>query len=138
MGHNPTALLRGLERAPVLINIMRKRLVDPTRAAAYCALVPGISKIAREFGYACAVHGSMASDLDLILVPWREDCNEPFEVVEAIRLFVGGDKRKCDIEPYEKPCGRLSWNIYLTQAGVDSYSVEGPYIDISVTPKGKH
>ena len=113
------------------------RLVDPTRAAAYVALVPSITKLAREFGYACAVHGSMSSDLDIILVPWVEDAKEPEEVVEAIRMLIGGKKGKHAVLPTVKPHGRLSWSFYFHEEGVDSYGGAAyPYIDISVTPKG--
>lgn len=80
----------------------------------------------------------MATDLDLILVPWEESASEPQAVIDAITALVGGKKRRVDVEPYEKPLGRLAWTIYLTQEGVESYAVEGPYIDISVTPRGSH
>ena len=43
------------------------------RAAVYAAaLYPDLAEIAREHGYALAVHGSLARDFDLIAVPWRE------------------------------------------------------------------
>lgn len=113
---------------------MAKRLVDPTRAAAYCALVPSISNIAREFGYAVGVHGSMNTDLDLMLVAWTEEATPPEDVIQAITAYVGGSKRRVDVEPYPKPHGRLSWTIYLTQEGVESHGVVGPYLDISVIP----
>ena len=114
------------------------RLVDINRPAAYVALVPAIAKIARQFGYAAAIHGSMASDLDIVLVPWVEDAAPANDVVEAIRLFVGGRKRKCDVQPFEKPLGRLSWTFYFTENGVNGYGTTEPYLDISVTPRGCH
>jgi hypothetical protein len=114
------------------------RLSDPTRPAAYVALVPAIAKVAREFGYAVGVHGSMATDLDIVLVPWTDEAGDAADVVEAIRLLVGGKKKKHDVLPQEKPHGRLAWSYYLTEEGANSYGAVGPYLDISVTPKGKH
>lgn len=112
------------------------RLVDPTRAAAYAALVPSIVKVAREFGYCCAVHGSFTTDMDLLLVPWVENAADAASVVEAIRLLVGGKKGKHDVQPHEKPHGRLSWSFYLTEEGANSFGGgANPYIDISVMPK---
>lgn len=110
------------------------RLIDPTRPAAYAALVPGISKIAKEFGYCCAVHGSMATDLDIVLVPWVNEAKPADDVVEAIRLFVGGRKRKHDVLPQEKPHGRKAWSFYFCEDSSFS-GVGGPWIDISVTPR---
>jgi hypothetical protein len=113
---------------------MAKRLVDPSRAAAYCALVPSISNIAREFGYAVGVHGSMHSDLDLMLVAWTEEATPPEDVIQAIMAFVGGSKRKMDMGPLQRPHGRMSWTIYLNQEDVDFHGTNGPYLDISVIP----
>lgn len=115
------------------------RLCDPSRAAAYVALVPALSRVAREFGYALAVHGSLATDLDIVLVPWVDQASDPAEVVEALRLLIGGKKGKHDVQPQEKPLGRLAWSYYLTEEGANSYGGGShPYVDISVTPKGAH
>jgi hypothetical protein len=113
------------------------RSIDASRAPAYCALVPAITKVAREFGYAVAVHGSMTTDLDLVLVPWVDEASPAEDVVEAIRLLIGGRKRGCDVLPGTKPLGRLAWTFYLTEEGAKSYTATHPYIDISVTPRGE-
>ena len=39
---------------------------DVSNATAYALLVPALMKAGREVGYALAVHGSMARDLDLV------------------------------------------------------------------------
>lgn len=112
------------------------RLLDPTRPAAYVALIPTISKIAREFGYACAVHGSMSTDLDLILVPWADHAGEAQDVVEAIRLAIGGKHGRYDSgKPVNRPFGRLVWSFYLQEQDERDYGGTLPYVDISVTPK---
>lgn len=48
-------------------------------ANVYQTLVP----VARAHGYALAVHGSMARDLDLIAVPWIEEPSTPDQLVAA-------------------------------------------------------
>ena len=99
---------------------------------------------AKRHHYALAVHGSLARDVDLIAVPWKEMASEPAVVVEAIREAVGGcimvandspdrgrdgyftidDSTKHS--PVERAHGRRAWSIY----GV----LGGNYIDLSVMP----
>lgn len=53
-------------------------------APVYCCLYPGLAEITRKHGYALAVHGSVATDFDLICIPWVEAPSEPAEVVKEI------------------------------------------------------
>ena len=43
-----------------------------TRAPIYAALYADLAELCREDGWALAVHGSLARDLDLLCVPWTE------------------------------------------------------------------
>jgi hypothetical protein len=36
-------------------------------------LLPALREVARRFGYALAVHGSLEWDIDLVAVPWCEN-----------------------------------------------------------------
>ena len=56
----------------------------PNNAAFYMCLYPELATIARQHGYALAVHGSLARDMDLICVPWVEHPSEPEVVVAQI------------------------------------------------------
>lgn len=56
----------------------------PNYAPVYCAMYPELAAIAREHGYALAIHGSMARDFDLVAVPWIADPAEPRVVIEAM------------------------------------------------------
>jgi hypothetical protein len=118
---------------------------DVSRAVAYTLFIPDLTEAGREVGYAIAVHGSMARDLDLIAVPWTD------EAVSAERLImhllaavdgklVNGSRRKEVVgkpepewervpasEPTVKPHGRLAWTIHV--------GYQGMYIDVSVTPR---
>lgn len=53
-------------------------------APMYCAMYPRLAEIAREHGYALAVHGTLQRDMDLICIPWIESPHDPGEVVKAI------------------------------------------------------
>lgn len=48
------------------------------------AMYAELAAIARRHGYALAVHGSLARDLDLIAIPWVEDAGDPQKVIDEI------------------------------------------------------
>lgn len=48
----------------------------------YACVLEGLRKIALENGYALAIHGTCASDMDLIAVRWSERYSKPEELVE--------------------------------------------------------
>ncbi|HKB93311.1 MAG TPA: hypothetical protein VKC62_03635, partial [Gaiellaceae bacterium] len=56
----------------------------PSLAAVYCYLVPILAEVAREHGYALAVHGTMARDLDLVAIPWIDAAGSPSELAGAL------------------------------------------------------
>jgi hypothetical protein len=45
----------------------------PNIAPAYVTLYPGMCELARECGYALAIHGSLATDMDCIAVAWTDE-----------------------------------------------------------------
>lgn len=53
-------------------------------APAYAAMYPALTEIARQHGYAMAVHGSMARDFDVICIPWIDEPSPPADVVAAM------------------------------------------------------
>lgn len=53
-------------------------------APVYCGLYPELAEIVRKHGYALAIHGSLARDMDLICVPWIDVPADPQTVVEEI------------------------------------------------------
>lgn len=103
-------------------------LIDPLREAA------------QKGGYALAVHGSLARDIDLIAVPWLPAAVSAeqlvAEIIAVVRakndgvaiVLTNGDDPNDETtrNPSRKPHGRLSWSIHLGG---------GPYIDLSVTPR---
>lgn len=117
-----------------------KRKIDERAEACqeyYDALIAALRHVAYRCGYALAVHGSLKRDIDLIAVPWRETAvGADYLVGEIVKVceIVIGTARFRDVDsdrlPERKACGRLAWSIYL------SHRDDGPYIDISVVPKG--
>lgn len=72
----------------------------------YCALYPRLAEIIRRHGYAAAVHGSMQRDLDLICIPWVEECSDPELVVEEITSCFALHQVG---PPEARPHGRRAW-----------------------------
>lgn len=81
---------------------------DANYAPMYCALYPKLAEITRSHGYALAVHGTLARDMDLICIPWRSIPSEPSQVVkeitETFHIRTIG-------EPEAKEHGREAWTI---------------------------
>ncbi len=100
----------------------------------YAHILPRVREAAKGLGYAVAVHGTMARDLDLLAVPWVEDAAAPENLVQVIADVVGGymfgdpSIRGEVKDPTVQPHGRKSWNICWG----------GPaLIDLSVMPRGQ-
>lgn len=59
--------------------------IKPNYAPIYAAaLYPELAKIFIKHGWALAVHGSLARDMDLIAVPWSEAVDDPETVIDEI------------------------------------------------------
>lgn len=80
----------------------------PSWAPFYCALYPELAEIAREHGYALAIHGSLQRDFDLVCIPWINTPSEPKVIVEAITsryaMWQVGD-------PERKEHGRIAYTL---------------------------
>lgn len=114
-----------------------QRLRASARALCYAQTLSHLQQVAREHGYALAVHGSMQTDLDLIAVPWVEEAAEAVVLIEALRDAINGYIRGPeygDRNPAWKPHGRLAWSIYTSEYA-------HTYLDVSVMPRrrtGEH
>lgn len=94
----------------------------------------GLCNVARENGYALAVHGTLNCDFDLVAIPWTNEAIEPFALVKQIEARIGICEPDIFLglhtqEPEIKPHGRLAWLIKLGN---------GAALDISVMPKIKY
>ncbi len=87
---------------------MTDKPTTSTNAPLYANLFASMVPIAREHGYALAVHGSVKRDLDLIAVPWVEKPSPPQALVDAFTTafyFVHVDG------PEQKVHGRQVWTL---------------------------
>lgn len=94
------------------------------RPAAYAALYQLMVPIARRLGYALALHGTMARDLDVIAVPWQCEAVSDAVLVAALAEACGAVGH--DASPTEKEHGRHAWKLWLGS---------GLYVDLSVMPR---
>lgn len=98
------------------------------RAPAYALIFPRVAELVRPYGYAAAIHGSMANDLDIVLVPWTSWARPADQVVLALYTMIEtcfGSTRLKLSGPEPKDHGRRAWTIPL---------LAGCAIDLSVMP----
>ena len=62
----------------------RTLLAEAKPALAYLISYPLLRRIAREQGYALALHGSLARDFDLVAIPWTDEATDADALVRAI------------------------------------------------------
>jgi len=92
-------------------------------------LIPPLRHVSYRHGYALAVHGSLAYDIDLIACPWREGCTDATVLSQALTDTVASILGDLQVEltgPAEKPHHRVAYSIHM--AG-------GVYLDLSVMPR---
>lgn len=110
--------------------------LQPSYALVYSALLPRLQEVAREHGYALGVHGSMATDLDLIAVPWTEEATDGETLVRALAAIVGASVDMPGLpNPGKKPHGREAWTLLFDSLEYGGFGLSGPYIDLSVMPR---
>lgn len=113
---------------------------DVSPAPSFAMLLPKLMEAGREVGYAIAVHGSMARDLDVIAIPWTEDAVSAERLVMHVVAAMDGRLRNGATRnedgtwthapasvPTSKPHGRMAWTIHIGHDGL--------YIDLSVMPR---
>lgn len=104
------------------------RLAKAARTA-HARLIEPIREAARAKGYAVAVHGSLARDVDLVAVPWTAKAVSAGALLRAVLRTVKAldpDAYLPHVAADKRPHGRASWSIHLT---------EGTWIDLSVMPR---
>lgn len=81
------------------------------RAALDLCLEP-LRMAARCHGYAVAVHGSVARDIDLIAIPWTDHASDPEALVLAVCGAIAGALGRCRFDTMHKPKrmkGKMAW-----------------------------
>ncbi len=103
--------------------------------AAYHRMIEPIRTVARGMGYAIAVHGSLARDIDLVAIPWVDKCESaPTLAAQILNVLkqefgyavwkqVDGDGKPWQLAG-QKPHGRRTYSIVCA----------GTYVDLSIMP----
>ena len=91
---------------------------------AYACLYTRLVVVAREHGYALAMHGSLISDCDIIAVPWVAEAADHAVLAQALSAASGGSLH-LDSWP-DRPHGLQKHKIHLGG---------GPYVDLCVVPR---
>ena len=99
------------EEAPLKLPEEGKPLKPTNYAPVYCALYPELATLVREHGYALAIHGSLARDMDLICIPWAPFPSDPDKVVNAITGKFA--LREIGGPPSSKLHGRIAYTISI-------------------------
>ena len=97
--------------------------------AFYACIWEDIRQCAMDSGWAVALHGSLASDMDIMAMPWVENAVSFKEVVDSIsKLFKDNDMASQYVITYnEKPHNRVVATIPI---------FADFYLDISTILKG--
>lgn len=98
-------------------------------------VIDDVRRIAREHGYAVAVHGSQRSesDLDLIAAPWVKDAKAPRTLMRAINKLPYLSRVVAHDHDPPKPHGRLGF-VWLIKHHVDTCPY---YVDLSVMSRSQ-
>ncbi|MBX4388511.1 hypothetical protein K4H03_20680 [Mycobacterium tuberculosis] len=92
-------------------------------------ILPPLRRAAEAEGYAIAVHGSLARDIDLVAIPWTENARAPDLLVRHIQGILAGIFGACYISEgwTLKPHGRIAKTLH-------SHTMTAE-IDLSVMPR---
>ena len=90
-------------------------------------LYPKLADVFRKHGYALAVHGSLASDFDLIAVPWTEEAADPQVVIDECMTRFAFTKVPDGYRGELKPHGRLAFRV--------PFSFDACSMNVSFTPR---
>jgi hypothetical protein len=75
-------------------------------------ILPPMRRVAKDLGYAITVHGSLCRDIDLVAVPWTEQCSGNHgELALALSGAIASITGRCHRRHGEwtkKPHGRLA------------------------------
>lgn len=92
-----------------------KAITSNGRAAFYAAIWEDLRKSAMDCGWALALHGSLASDLDIMAMPWTEKATEPLTMIHGLLKTLGFSQYWIDnqisIDRTSKPNGRVVYTI---------------------------
>ena len=108
----------------------RAEITTNGKAVFYTVLWNDFRQAALDLGWTLALHGSMASDMDIVAIPWIEDASDEEALVKALSDCIGATTWKSHHfrDPSERPHNRVIYTLSI-------YS--DFYIDLSIMKKIK-
>lgn len=93
----------------------RSEITHTGRAVFYTVLYPQFRQVALNLGYTLALHGSMASDMDLVAIPWIENVASELDLVQAISNCIGDTVWKGHHfkDPTQRPHNRVTYTLSI-------------------------
>ena len=81
----------------------------------YAAILNDVRIAAMKCGWALGLHGSLASDMDLMAMPWTEDAKPVEEMIQALSdCFTGCRFKEDHTTPhFGKPNGRVVYTLSI-------------------------
>lgn len=99
----------------------------PTIAPAYVTLYPGMCEVAREYGYALAIHGSVETDMDCIAVAWVDEAVSKYDLIKCFESYFKLMFPETELsEATSKPHGRTAWAFNIGNGAQIDISVVAP------------
>jgi hypothetical protein len=90
-------------------------IINYGKAIFYATIYEDLKRVAKECGWAVALHGSLNNDMDIMAMPWVEGAEPVEELIKGISdLFVDNPFHHMNGEPYKnKPNGRVVYTIHI-------------------------
>lgn len=95
----------------------REHVTTNGRAVFYAAMWNDLRQAALDKGWALALHGSLASDMDIMAMPWTECATNPDEMIKALRECFT-DCEDITVSKNEMPNNRM---VYTLSVWADFY-----------------
>ena len=93
----------------------REAITCNGNASFYAAIWNDLRQAALDCGWALGLHGSLASDLDIMAMPWTEDATSADKMVKSlVRCFDFSDtwiKHQISVDKTSKPNNRVVYTI---------------------------
>lgn len=91
----------------------REHVTCNGKAVFYAAMWNDFRQAALDKGWALALHGSLANDMDIMAMPWTEEACAPLDMIEAIKdCFDKPDKIILHV-PTKMPNNRLVFTLSI-------------------------
>ena len=90
----------------------REAITHNGKAAFYACIWPDLVSAALDCGWALGLHGSLASDMDIMAMPWTDDADEVEIMLKKLQeCFTENKLVKSIRKSTDKPNGRIVYGI---------------------------